>query len=91
MTMPRSRRLALLTALASLGLALSPAAAADAPQATLYTGATVIDGTGGAAHADQDILVEGERIVASARMMRWRRGPGRPGGSTCPGASSFRD
>ena len=64
MTMPRSRRLTLLTALASLGLALSPAAAADAPQATLYTGATVIDGTGDAAHADQDILVEGERIVA---------------------------
>lgn len=64
MTMPRSRRLALLTALASLGLALSPAAAAGAPQATLYTGATVIDGTGGAARPDQDILVEGERIVA---------------------------
>src|SRR3546814_6627105 len=58
---PLSRLLAIL---ALLGLAPTAAPAADAPQATLYTGATVIDGTGGAARADQDILVEGERIVA---------------------------
>src|SRR3546814_2550532 len=61
MIKPLSRLLAIL---ALLGLAPTAAPAADAPQATLYTGATVIDGTGGAARADQDILVEGERIVA---------------------------
>src|SRR3546814_12750779 len=61
MIKPPSRLLAIL---ASLGLAPTAASAADALQATLYTGATVIDGTGGAARADQDILVEGERIVA---------------------------
>src|SRR5688572_8408997 len=64
MTKPCHRRLTILATLAYLGLALSPAAAAEAPQATLYTGATVIDGTGAAARPDQDILVDGERIVA---------------------------
>src|SRR3546814_6808652 len=64
MIKPPSRRLSLFDILASLGLVPTAAPAADAPQATLYTGATVIDGTGGAARADQDILVEGERIVA---------------------------
>src|SRR3546814_19241747 len=61
MIKPPSRLLAIL---ASLGLAPTAASAADALQATLYTGATEIDGTGGAARADPDILVEGERIVA---------------------------
>ncbi|NYF31330.1 amidohydrolase family protein [Sphingopyxis sp. JAI108] len=61
----RSRRLlAALATLASLGFATSPMAAAS--EATLYAGATVIDGTGGAARPDQDILVDGERIVAVA-------------------------
>ena len=64
MIKPPSRRLALFAILASLGLVPTAATAADAPQTTLYTGATVIDGTGDAARAHQDILVEGERIVA---------------------------
>lgn len=39
--------------------------AAKTPEsATLYAGATVIDGTGAEPRADQDILVRGERIVA---------------------------
>ena len=61
MIKPRSRRLAVLAVLATFGLAPSPTAASEA---TLYTAATVIDGTGGAPRAGQDILVEGERIVA---------------------------
>ena len=61
MIKPRFRRTAVIAVLASLGLAPSPTAASEA---TLYTGATVIDGTGGAPRAGQDILVEGERIVA---------------------------
>ena len=64
MIKPPSRRLALFAILASLGLAPTAATAADAPQTTLYTGATIIDGTGGAARPNQDILIDGERIVA---------------------------
>src|SRR3546814_16090444 len=69
MIKPLSRLLAIL---ALLGLAPTAAPAADAPQATLYTGATVIDGTGGAARADQDILVEGERIEIGRASCRER-------------------
>ena len=43
---------------------LSAAQAADGPAATLYSGATIVDGTGAPARADQDLLVKGERIVA---------------------------
>lgn len=49
--------------LASL-LASAPAAMADAPVRTVYADATLIDGTGAPALAHQDIIVEGERIVA---------------------------
>jgi imidazolonepropionase-like amidohydrolase len=53
------------TALRSLAIAASVAATAPAAaEPVLYTGATVIDGTGAPARAGQDILVEGERIVA---------------------------
>lgn len=41
------------------------AATGDAATATLYADATVIDGTGGAPEPHQDILVRGERIVAT--------------------------
>ena len=58
------RRLALFAILASLGLAPTAVTAAVAPQATLYTDATVVDGTGSPARVHQDILVEDERIVA---------------------------
>ncbi|WP_229238388.1 amidohydrolase family protein [Dyella amyloliquefaciens] len=60
--------------MAALTLALSASAAycagggpskpSAAEVATLYAGATVIDGTGAAPVANQDILVRGERIVA---------------------------
>lgn len=55
---------ALLAALA-LPLAALPAIA-QAPQqaATLYSNATIIDGTGAPARTGQDMLVRGERIVA---------------------------
>lgn len=48
-------------------LALLLSLAAFAPvsaQAVLYSGATVIDGTGASPRAGQDLLVKGERIVA---------------------------
>ena len=45
-------------------LASTPAAMADAPVRTIYADATLIDGTGAPALAHQDIIVEGERIVA---------------------------
>jgi imidazolonepropionase-like amidohydrolase len=41
-----------------------PSASSAKETATLYAGATVIDGTGAPARPDQDILVRGERIVA---------------------------
>ncbi|MES2443217.1 MAG: amidohydrolase family protein [Pseudomonadota bacterium] len=44
-------------------MALALAGAAE-PETVLYTGATVIDGTGAPPRAGQDILVKGERIVA---------------------------
>ena len=55
-----------LAALQLLGLAASLMAAAPshAAEPILYANATVIDGTGGPARAAQDILIDGERIVA---------------------------
>jgi len=53
---------------AALALALcaaTPVPAAE-PETILYSGATVIDGTGAPARRDQDFLVQGERIVAVA-------------------------
>ncbi|MHA4837487.1 amidohydrolase family protein [Sphingopyxis sp. MSC1_008] len=66
MTSVRSRPPALVAALQSLGLAASlmAAAPAHAAEQILYTNVSVIDGTGGPARAGQDILIEGERIVA---------------------------
>ncbi|WP_447755574.1 amidohydrolase family protein [Sphingopyxis fribergensis] len=54
------------TTLRSFGLAASLIAAAPsgAAKPILYSGATVIDGTGAEPRAGQDILVDGERIVA---------------------------
>src|SRR3546814_20868158 len=49
---------------ALLGRPPTAAPAGDTLQATLYSGSTLSYGTGGAARGDQDILVEGERIVA---------------------------
>ena len=62
----RSRPLALVATLRSLGLAalLMAAAPSHAAEPILYANATVIDGTGGPARAGQDILIDGERIVA---------------------------
>jgi imidazolonepropionase-like amidohydrolase len=65
-SMPRFS-LALLMALVSTAAwsdAGAPAKSPPAEQATLYAGVTIIDGTGAAPRADQDILVRGERIVA---------------------------
>nr|WP_321441353.1 amidohydrolase family protein [uncultured Hyphomonas sp.] len=45
-------------------LASTPAAMADAPVRTIYADTTLIDGTGAPALEHQDIIVEGERIVA---------------------------
>src|SRR5688500_2513646 len=66
MTSVRSRPPALVAALQSLGLAASLMAAAPshAAEQILYTNVSVIDGTGGPARAGQDILIDGERIVA---------------------------
>ncbi|MGH6634262.1 MAG: amidohydrolase family protein, partial [Sphingopyxis sp.] len=66
MTSVRSRPPALVAALQSLGLAASLMAAAPshAAEQVLYTNVSVIDGTGGPARAGQDILIDGERIVA---------------------------
>lgn len=55
---------ALLIAVAATGTATVIAAAP--PVATLYSGGTLIDGTGGPAQTDRDILVRGDRIVAVA-------------------------
>ena len=54
------------TICSALSLLLAAPLPAAAPATTLYTGATVIDGTGAPARTDQDILVRGERIVAVA-------------------------
>ena len=66
MTSVRSRPQALVAAFRSLGLAASLMAAAPsyAAEQVLYTNVSVIDGTGGPARAGQDILIDGERIVA---------------------------
>lgn len=50
--------------LRSFAIIASLVATPAAAEPILYTGATVIDGTGSPARAGQDILVEGERIVA---------------------------
>lgn len=57
---------ALFAILRSLGLAASLIAAAPshAAERVLYTDVTIIDGTGTPARPNQDILVDGERIVA---------------------------
>ncbi|RYD45325.1 MAG: hydrolase [Sphingomonadales bacterium] len=66
MTFLRSRSPALFAAFPSLVLAASLIAAtpSTAAEPILYTNATVIDGTGGPARGHQDILIDGERIVA---------------------------
>ncbi|WP_395398010.1 amidohydrolase family protein [Novosphingobium sp. BL-8A] len=60
----RFRKAALLAGFASFLTAASGNAAEPAPERVLYADATVIDGTGTPARAHQDILVEGERILA---------------------------
>src|SRR3546814_14421381 len=62
MIKPHTRLLAIL---AFLGLAPKAAPAAEAPQATLYTGAPVTDRTGGAASPAQHKLVEGNTNAAT--------------------------
>lgn len=66
MTIARSRSSAPFGAFRSLALAASlmAAAASQAAEPTLYTNVAVIDGTGSPARANQDILIDGERIVA---------------------------
>jgi imidazolonepropionase-like amidohydrolase len=51
--------------LAACGIAMAADAAPAPEPATLYADATVIDGTGSAPKPHQDILVRGERIVAT--------------------------
>ncbi len=58
---PRPMKFLALAAL--LSLAAAPVSAAE-PQSILYSGATIIDGTGAPARPAQDLLVTGERIVA---------------------------
>ena len=59
------RILAALLAVPVLAASLVTASrATEVPEAVLYSGATLIDGTGAPARAGQDILVSGERIVA---------------------------
>ena len=62
----RARSSTPLRVLCFLGLAASLIVAAPVQSAepVLYENVAVIDGTGSAARADQDILVDGERIVA---------------------------
>jgi imidazolonepropionase-like amidohydrolase len=66
MTSVRLRPPALVAAFQSLGIAASLMAAAPsyAAEQVLYTNVSVIDGTGGPARGNQDILIDGERIVA---------------------------
>lgn len=52
----------ILSLLVSLA-AFTPAFAAE-PQPVLYSGATIVDGTGAPPRAGQDLLVKGERIIA---------------------------
>jgi imidazolonepropionase-like amidohydrolase len=52
--------------LAGMAALASAAPASKRPDLTLYADATVIDGTGAPARPHQDILVQGERIVAVA-------------------------
>ncbi|WP_372783787.1 amidohydrolase family protein [Phenylobacterium sp.] len=47
-----------------MALAVGPVRAADAPTATLYRRATLIDGTGGPPRPGMSVLVVGERIAA---------------------------
>lgn len=68
--LPRSASRMVTALLFALSVPATWAAANHGPKtsaaatATLYAGATVIDGTGAAPSANQDILVRGERIVA---------------------------
>ncbi len=55
---------ALLLSLAAFAPVSAPVLAAE-PAAVLYSGATIIDGTGAPARTGQDMLVKGERIVAT--------------------------
>ncbi|MBL0915454.1 MAG: hydrolase, partial [Sphingopyxis sp.] len=48
-----------------IALSFFAAAAPAAAEPILYSGATVIDGTGAPARPAQDILVDGERIIAT--------------------------
>jgi len=66
MTSVRSRPHALVAVLQSLGAVASLMAAAPshAAEQVLYTDASIIDGTGGPVRSRQDILIDGERIVA---------------------------
>lgn len=66
MTSVRPRPPGLLAALPSLALAalLMAAAPSSAAEPVLYKGVTLIDGTGAPPRPNQDILVDGERIVA---------------------------
>ncbi len=66
MTPVRSCSPALVAALQSLGLAASLIAATPtgAAERVLYANATLVDGTGAPARGNQDILVDGDRIVA---------------------------
>ncbi|WP_369818143.1 hypothetical protein [Novosphingobium sp. ST904] len=63
-----TRTAAAVGALLALSLAaphtVQPAMAAEPVVPVLYGGATVIDGTGAGARANQDILVQGDRILA---------------------------
>jgi imidazolonepropionase-like amidohydrolase len=67
MTSTRARPPRLLSHLLSLGLAASLLAAAPshAAERILYADVTIIDGTGGPARPRQDILIDGEHIVAT--------------------------
>lgn len=63
LVLPRAALALALLAFATAARSAQPQpTAADA--ATLYAGATIIDGTGAAPRSNQDILVRGERIVA---------------------------
>jgi len=68
MTSVRSRSPALFAAFQSLYLLtvslMAAAPSAAAAEQVLYANATVIDGTGRSARSKQDILIDGERIVA---------------------------
>lgn len=69
----------LMAALAPAALALGTAAQAQRPAVVLIEGARVFDGTGEAAKV-QDVLVEGERIVAVGKRLKVPHGASRVDG-----------